>query len=297
MAASHDLIDTLGYQLDESGRPDPTQTTSYQRSLGRFLRGKVGKLDADIRELIQEGRVFENEWADLSQAQQTRAFDRWLDEEIDEVVLGAIATDDRVRELLEKAAERGLKDARASIREAARLPVSEGGLTTEEMQALEAELPDPEQMMREREMRDAIEAEREELRQRVKSHMDSFAGDARQIVSAGLSAGVGPSTIVFDIVERGRTAKSNSTASASAQIVNTFNTRKVEDYWDEVEADLEIEADVEYRTAGDDRVCELCQGLAARDWTLEEASEFNIPGDTHPHCRCTFQVTQVSEVF
>lgn len=289
-------VDTLGFELDEPGRPDPTQTTSYQRSLGRFLRGRVAEVDADIRELVQEDRVFENEWAGLTPAQQSRAFDEWLDQEIDGVVLGAIATDDRVRELLEKAAERGLKDARASIREAARQPVDEGGLTGEQMQALEDQLPDPERMMRDREMRAAIEGEREELRQRVKSHMDDFAGDARQITSRGLAAGVGASTIVSDIVERGQVAKSNVTASGSAQIVNTFNTRKVEDYWDEVEADLEIEADVEYRTAQDDRVCELCQSLAARDWTLEEAAAFDIPGDTHNYCRCSFQVTQISEV-
>lgn len=296
MSVCTHTLDTLGYELDEPGRPDPTQTTSYQRSLARYLRGRVAAVDADIRELIQDRRVFETDWAGLSTAQQTRAFAEWLDQEIDEVVLGAIATDDRVHELLESAARRGLVDGRASIRQAARQPVDEGGLATDELQALEAQLPDPERRLADRDVRQAIELEREELRQRVKSHMDDFAGDARQIVSVGLVEAVGASTIVSDIVERGQVAKSNVTASASAQIVNTFNERKVQDYWGEVEADLEIEPDVEYRTAGDQRVCELCLALEGQEWTLEDASAFNIPGDTHNYCRCTFSVTQVSGV-
>ena len=296
MSGCHHAVDTLAFQIDEPGRADPTQTTSYQRSLARFLRGKVGELDAEIRGLIQDQRIFETQWSRLSDAQQSRAFAEWLDGKIDDTVLAAVETDDRVRTIVENAAERGLKDARASIRQAARRPIDEGGLSSEEMRALEEQLPDPEMLIREREMQRVIDREIEELRQRVKSHMDDFAGDARQITSNGLVAGVGASTIASDIIERGQVAKSNVTASASAQVVNTFNTRKVEDYWDEVEADLEIEADVEYRTAGDDKVCELCQRLEARDWTLEEAAEFNIPGDTHPHCRCTFQVTQVGDV-
>lgn len=286
-------------ELEQPGRVDPTETTTVQRDLGRFLRQLVGRLDAVIRERIEDEDAFglgdsDGVWADLSPAEQGRRFDDWLDDRIDDLVLDRIADDDRVARDLQAAAERGLKDARASIRRAARRPVPEGGLSRDEHEDLERGLPDPEERLEDRDVQREIAFHREELRQRVESTLDEFAGEARQIAMGGLAAGIGASTIARDIVARGQVAKSNVTAAASAEVVNTFNTTKVEHYWDEVEADLEIEAEVEWVDAGDDRVCELCLSLSAQDWTLEEAAAFDIPGDTHQWCRCSFQVTQVS---
>lgn len=40
-----------------------------------------------------------------------------------------------------------------------------------------------------------------------------------------------------------------------------------------------------YTTAGDDRVCEVCEGYAGTEF---EIGEISIPEDSHPNCRCYF---------
>lgn len=316
---SHGHATANEYALDQPGRLDPTKTTSYQRDLARFLRGRIAELDAEIQRKLVEEDAFGiketgsgiGEWAGLSDAEKGRRFDDWLDRQIEALVLAPIMEADRVERDLRRAAERGLKDARSSVRSAARLPVDDGGLTQSERQTLERGLPDPDDRITDRAVQEELDFRREELRQRTDAQLEEFAGEARQLAMAGLSAGIGASTIARDIVERGQVAKSKATASASAEIVNTFNTTKVRHYWDEVEADFEIEVEAEHVDAGDDRVCDTCLDISSMDWTFEDAAEGTPPRqptpddsfqyDTgppwHDFCRCTFHVTQIGEVF
>lgn len=290
-------VDTLGFQLDEPGREDPTKTTEIQRTLARHLRGYIEDLNSDIRSLlVDEDALNTGRWGRLNDAQTARAFDRWLRETVEEDVLSQVDSDPRVRNLLRKAAERGVKQAHADLRQAARQPIDDGGVSQEELEAIDAQLQDPERRVAMPDIQEDLDFRQENLRQRVEGNLDDFAGDARAIVTAGLAAQVGKTVIARDTVERAQVAKSNVTASATAEIVNEFNTREIGE-WDEVKADLEIGVEADYEDAGDDNVCDTCLELSGRDWTFEEAKAFDIPGDTHPFCRCRFKVTQIGEVF
>ena len=294
--------DENGYALDESGRLDPTQTTTLQRRYARWLRGRIEELDADIRDLIYEQDAFGlgdgpgGRWADRDAASQARAFDEWLRDTLDEDVLDP--HDSRqVREWFEQAAKRGIRDAQSDLRDAAERSLAAGDIDREEYEALLADQPDIDDRVDETAVQDAVNLRMEDARQHVESNLEDFAGEARQLVTAGLAAGVGRSVLARDIVERGQVAKSNVTASAAGEIVNTFNSRKIGE-WDRVEADLEIETEVEHVDAGDEKVCDFCLERSAESWTFEDAKAEADAGNPpwHSYCRCTWRITQVSNV-
>jgi hypothetical protein len=291
-----ELTAQTGHRLFESGRLDPTSTTSIQRAYARFLRGRIEDLDADVRELLVDEDALglgtdTGRWGHLDDAQTARAFDEWFQDAVQRNVL-APHDREQVRQWFERAAERAIRDANADLRRAAR---QSDELSDADRRELLRRLEDPEDALERPEARSALALQHEDARQRVASWMDDFTTDARRLVTAGLGAGAAKTAIARDIVRRGQVYKSHVTSTASGRIVNTYNTRQLTSY-ENVRADIQLETEVEYVDAGDNRVCEECLTLSAQDWTLERAQDED-PIPVHGFCRCRFSVVDVRQVF
>lgn len=273
---------TADYALEDRGRSDPTSTVSVQRAFARFLRGRVGHLNADIRQLLLEedalglGDGVGGRWADLSPAETARRFDDWMQRAIEAEVLTPIQSR-KVRGWFERASKQAIRTANGELRE------------------FGVDVDAADEVIQQDAVQESIDLQQEDARQRVASWMDDFGTDARSLVTAAVGGDVALSTLVSDVTERAQVYKSHTTATASGRVVNQYNTTKLTAY-DRVDADVELDVEAEFRTAGDDRVCELCQGLSGT-YSLEEAQQLTIPDDTHNLCRCQWIVTDVRDVF
>jgi len=232
------------YALDEPGRVDPTNTTSVQRSLAKFLRGRIGHLNADVRQLIVEedalglGDGVGGRWSDLSAAETARRFDDWIQDAIRVEVLNPIEAR-KIRDWFERASRQGIRTANGELR------------------SFNVD-PDPvEDIIQQDAVQEQIDLQQEDTRQRVKSWMDDYATDSRSLVTAGVGGDVSRRQLMSDISERAQVYKSQVTSTASERVVNQYNTTKLTAY-DRVRADVELDVDVSYEDAGDDRVCERC---------------------------------------
>lgn len=271
------------HALDDPGRLDPTSTTTIQRAYARFLRGRIGHLNADIRQLLVDenalglGEDSGGRWADLSAAETARQFDDWMEAAIRAEVLDPHDSR-KVRDWFERASKQALRTVNGELRNL--------GID-----------PDPaDDVLQQDAIQESIDLQQEDARQRVASWMDDFRTDARSLVTAAVGGEVAKSALAADISERAQVYKSQTTGTASGRVVNQYNTTKLTSY-DRVADDVELTVDPEYTTAGDSKVCEECRALAGRSYSLEEAQEIAIPDDTHNHCRCQWVVTDVHELF
>ncbi|ELZ48990.1 hypothetical protein C464_06250 [Halorubrum coriense DSM 10284] len=269
------------YALEEPNRVDPTSTISIQRSLARFLRGRIGHLNADVRKLLVEedalglGDGVGGRWADLSSAETARRFDSWIQQAIQTEVLDPIEAR-KVRDWFEHASRTAVRKANGELR----------GFDVD---------PNPvDDVVEQDTIQTQIDLSQEDTRQRVASWMDDYASDARSLVTAGVAGEVSKTQLITDVTERAQVYKSQVTSTASGRVVNQYSTTKLTAY-DRVRADVQLDVDVSYEDAGDDRVCERCLALSAQSWTLEEAQNQN-PIPVHGHCRCDWRVTDVQQL-
>jgi len=283
-AQEHELVGRSDeYELDQPGRADPTGTTTAQRDLAEWVRGRVGRLNTTVRNLILEDDILDlrddqvSRQPGLSNDERVRKLDDRIAERA-QVILTRIDRGE-VDDVLERAAEKGVRDASAELRDK--------GVDV-----------DPEETLTQDEFQESLDLQREQLRQAVEDDLHDYRSDVRQLSAAGLGTQIAASVLASDVTERAQVVKSSATADASARVVNSYNRVGKMTTYQRIPEDLEarLSVDVEFRTAGDDRVCELCQDLAARDWTVEEAQQFSIPDDTHPFCRCQWEITEVVDV-
>lgn len=268
-------------ELEQPGRLDPTGTTPIARDLARFLRGRIGDLNSDVRELIVETDAFglgesEGRWADLPRMGQITAFDDWLESAANRDVLGRLDTD-TVRAFFEQAARQGIDDGHADL--------ERFGVTTD----------DVDDVLSQDRIREQISDGHDQLRTRVGRAVDDYRSDARRIAGAGLGAGAAKRTIAQNIGERASVYQSHVTSQASGEVVNTYSTTQLTAY-DRVDEDIVLETEVEWVDAGDRHVCDRCLNLSGQEWSLERAqNEQPIP--MHDGCRCRFEVVDVRNVF
>lgn len=269
--------------LEQPGRLDPTGTTTIQRELARFLRGRVADLHSAVRELVVDKDAFGlatagGRWAGLPQSMQVLEFVSWLEDTADARVMTPVASE-RVRRFLERAAERGIRDGH------------------QDLQAFDVATDNVDEVLEQDAVQEQIDERHQALRDRVATAVGDYQTDAQGIATAGLGTGVrvGRVQLATDIGERASVYQSHVTSQASGEVVNQYNTTQLTSY-DRVDAEVELDVDVEYVDAGDDKVCQRCLTLSGQDWTLERAQEEN-PIPMHDSCRCRFSVTDVRKVF
>lgn len=104
-----------------------------------------------------------------------------------------------------------------------------------------------------------------------------------RILSEGLLYGGGPEQLAKEIAAKLDTIGLNRARTlARTEIVRTHHLATVAEF--RLAAVNEVTVQAELLTAGDDAVCEECQALEGRIFTLDEAERL-IP--VHPQCRCS----------
>lgn len=105
-----------------------------------------------------------------------------------------------------------------------------------------------------------------------------------RVLAQGIAEGKGPKAISRDLLDRvDKIAKPRAETLARTEVIGAHAEAALNSY---KEAGLnEVQADVEFATAGDSRVCPRCEALEGQVFTIMEASGM-IP--VHPNCRCTW---------
>lgn len=103
---------------------------------------------------------------------------------------------------------------------------------------------------------------------------------ARKLIATIDGTGIGELGIT-DTLGRFIPAQRRAEMMARTEIIRAHHQATIQEYRNWGLEGVQVRA--EFRTAGDDRVCEQCASLHRREFSLQEI-EYIIP--VHPHCRC-----------
>lgn len=308
---SHDGTGHGRVQLHAQERSgDPTRTKTVRRTYGQRLRGAFARINTAIREGIVENDVLGLSDAglqadvgltaevdlppDLStfdEGERIRRFEDWLDEAMDSEVLDVIDRDGN--RFIEHAYERALKDADVNLERA--------GIAVNDAPAVEAALQVP-----------VHERKLQALFARNYAELDGITDEvARQVtreLADGMGEGVNPREMARRITDRvDKIGKTRATTLARTEVINAYSEATLTRF-EELDVE-EVVIRAEISTAGDGRVCPVCQALEGQtqedtltiEGVREETFRFD-PDDSeivdslrgqyrkkppiHPQCRC-----------
>ncbi len=104
------------------------------------------------------------------------------------------------------------------------------------------------------------------------------------ILAEGLSHGTGPRQIASRMAkEITDITKKRALTLARTEIIHAYSEGQL-DALEDLGIDS-VQAEIEFNTAGDDRVCPICSSLQGKIYTIKEARGL-IP--VHPNCRCAW---------
>lgn len=115
---------------------------------------------------------------------------------------------------------------------------------------------------------------------------ESMDAEISRILSDGVLAGENPRVIgreMSNTVQNIGIRRGN--LIARTEVIHGYNEASLNRYEQILGSEGELEAVVEFQTAGDSRVCPQCQTLAGSIYTVQDARNV-IP--VHPACRCTW---------
>lgn len=266
-------------------RRDPTRSITLRRKYAgaasrrfRELKGAIRTtlVDNDAlrlsRPALQQMRP-ESDFGFVSDASKVEAFRRWLQRQIDEGILEVDGS--WQRDFVRPAYAKGLRHAEARLRDHG-LPVEAESLGQTFNQPIHA-------------------SKLELLFTRNFTELEGITSSMGQSITRelteGLSQGLNPREMARNLngrvdaigIKRARTMARTEVVRAHAEsTITRFEQSGVE----------EVRGQAEFATAGDDRVCPICEGLDGDRFSLEEARGL-IP--VHPNCRCTWlPVTRLS---
>jgi len=274
---------------------DPTNTRSLRESFIQALARRV----RTIRGFIRRGVGYENDALDLSSnADVPEEFDflgdsgrvtqfyRWVRNALREEILEAMPG--REVERGEHWTARRIRDAYLQGWNQATGLLFQGGASVRNRDDENVlRLPIPEAQLR-------------RLYTRAFEDLRDIAADAaetlREELSAGLANGENPRQIASRLNQELESITRDRLATyARTAIVNSHSEAMLDRYED---AGVGVVSHGEWTTAGDDRVCPICQALEGREFTIQEMrnTTFELPGvdfairlqpPAHPNGRCT----------
>lgn len=276
------------------GRLDPTRTTRLQINLTGAVRQRLTTLRQTLWQTIARddafslaerpstvSAVFNNQFTFSTDAEKLTAFNEWVRKQIDDGVLeasGGNASDPWLAQYIGPAHKKGLVrtygEAMAATGKTTGNDLFDAGAR---VQFLETAFGQPEQLAKVRML--ATRAFQE-----LNGITDDMARQLNRIMANGMAQGHGPYKVATEISQAiGGISKVRAKRLARTEIVRAH----AEGQLDGMEA-LGIEGvtlEVEWQTAGDDRVCARCNAMAGKVYTLAEARGM-IP--LHPNCRCAW---------
>jgi SPP1 gp7 family putative phage head morphogenesis protein len=268
---------------------DPTRTRTLRRKYAQRLRGRFADINTVIREAVKERDLFRldadtealevpmlpvRDFRFTSDDEKVTAFREWLDEAQEQEVLSVISRNNN--EFVRAAYGRGIKHANARLRE-------EGVEVSDETL---------QEIFRQPVHREKLQLLYTRSFTALEGITDDVGKEISRVLTQGLAEGVGPDEMSRRLTDRvDKIGKTRATTLARTEVINAHADATLTRYErmgiEEVTGDAEAEEkdDVEFQTAGDSRVCPICQSLEGRTFSTEEARGI-IP--VHPRCRCAW---------
>lgn len=288
----------------ESGY-DPTKTTTLRNAFARQMRVRFSKLERAIvdaidtkdgfglRKEITVQQTFPNQFAFPTDPRKMKEFMLWLQRQIDKDLLtlgympqiGESVHDAWTDMYVLDSYKRGLIRARQELRKMdSTIP------TLEETGGIHASMSTPFHLER-------VGLLYLRVYEDLKGITSQMSTQISRVLSQGMLDGDNPRTIarklvrvisgmgedlgVKDTLGRYIPARRRAEILARTEIIRAHHKAMVQEYRNWGLIGVQVQA--EFRTAGDDRVCDLCQALEGNEYSLDEAENL-IP--VHPMCRC-----------
>jgi SPP1 gp7 family putative phage head morphogenesis protein len=268
---------------------DPTRTVTLRDRYAARLRGRFGAINTEIRAGVRDRDVFglQNSGEALAsplpsrfperQDRQIETFDAWLQRQMDAEVLTAISSDEN--QFVRSGYEAGLRHADTAAR-ADGVDVPDGDVFA----TIERPIH-----------RDELQLAYTRDYSELEGITQAVSQQSTRTLAEGLAAGEGPRDIARRLTDRvDAIGKTRATALARTSVIDTFNSAALARY-EELGIDG-VTVQAEWKTAGDNRVCDICQSLEGRTWSIEEArsetvdvaghSDIPVKPPAHPRCRC-----------
>jgi SPP1 gp7 family putative phage head morphogenesis protein len=280
MSATHDHRHHL--QAASDGRSDPTATLTLRKEYTQRLRGVLARINAEIRRGVVERNVFglrsgalqaartPDPLHDLSFERRDGAVEQFRDWLETQERKGRVAVfTARENTYVRAAYERGLEQADTDL--------GAVGVTPPEA-SVAASLNLPVH-------REQLQA----LYTRNLTEWDGITSAMNQQISReladGLAQGQNPTAIARSISDRvEKVGKKRATDLARTEIIRSHADATLNRY--EQAGVTEVVGQAELSTAGDQRVCPICESLDGQTFSLDEARGL-VP--VHVRCRCRWQ--------
>jgi len=311
---THALLHKHFHIYQRSARTDPTRTLTLRNAFARALKKRFNELRGVIRRAIIIEDVFglrnpelalvtiqqmqtpgRRAFAFGTDAQKVNQFMDWLDEQVKANVLevtrfdqlGTAIQQPWTNMYIQSAYQRGIRSARTSlVGTGYNVPGIEetGGIDAVFNMPFHA---DRVGLLFTRTFRD------------LKGITDAMDSQISRVLSQGMADGLGPRALaknltrtisgpvgdlgLTDTLGRFIPAERRAVILARTEIIRSHAEAQLQEFenWGVVG----ITPEVEFRTAGDSRVCPLCAPIDGRTFTIEQARGV-IP--VHPQCRCSW---------
>lgn len=261
-----------GGHLHANAQTDPTRTKTLRNTFARDVRKRFTVLESRIAAALSED-VFGfgapavlADYRNRPPGDRLEAFSDWLEEQEEETVL------ERSRApfglvlwtslYIDAAYKAGLRHAVSAVRRIG-VPVGEQAVSAPVHAAALGNLQNRAFL----EVQGAVSALNQRLVRLASQNMLTGGSTASLVAEM--------KTAVRDVMRR------RAILTAHTEVVRAHHIATMETY--RVAGIEEVEALVEFNTAGDARVCPICAGLNGNTYTLDEAWSL-LP--VHPLCRC-----------
>ena len=246
-----------------------------------------GSSDSSLRNLVDKTQTMNQRFAFQSTTEQVASFEEWIKEQLDD---GLINPKDPywetyVRQGYEKGAGRAFNDtyrARRALSGSAEQQAFFDGTREQFLQTAfgQTESIEKVKLLASRTLTD------------LKGVSGSVATRMNRILTDGLIQGMGPRAIAKLMIDDGSLGidKRRAQTIARTEIIRAHAEGQL-DALEQMGVE-EVGVMVEWSTAGDDRVCPLCQSLEGVVLKIKEARGI-LP--RHPSCRCSFIPAGVGE--
>jgi len=274
---------------------DPTRTYSLRMLYIRAIRRRLRWLDKQLWDLIvvkdafglEEDQPFQlsyhnvirHQYKFLTKPQKIAQFRAWLDKQVNAGVLGVdlpASKDAWTATYVDSAYRKGMMRSYTDVHKA-ELAVSPAWYGGSKEQFLKSAFLQPEMLSK-------IEMLYDRAFENMKGLTDTMKGQLGRILADGVAHGKGVRPIVRAMRKSIKTLSRGRAATiARTEIIHAHAEGQLDSY--ALLGIEEVTAQVEWLTAGDDRVCPDCASLEGEVYKVSEAHGM-IP--LHPNCRCAW---------
>lgn len=264
---------------------DPTRTKTIRKRYAQNIRGWFGRLNATIRDAVVSRNVFAINEEDPSDppvfafprdSQKTDRFMDWLREQERKGVLDIINRNGNT--YIRASYQRGIQHANRAL--------EEEGVTVNQS--------DLESLFNMPVHADAVQRLYTRNFEELSGITEAMNQQISRELADGFAEGHSPYKIADNITDRvNKIGKTRATVLARTEVIRAHSDATLNRF-EQMGID-EITIKAEWETAGDSRVCPLCQTLEGKTYTIEQArsatftfdgSEFPVQPPAHPQCRC-----------